>query len=90
VKEQGDTLLRKLADTDTRHSDAERGIRNDLAALNSSLGDDIERRSREMADMLDRRFRELNNNKTDRAALAAMLTEVAMRLQGDFHLPSGE
>jgi rRNA maturation endonuclease Nob1 len=90
VKEQGDSLLRKLSDGDTRHSDAERAIRGELAAKSSELADEIERRAQELASLVDRRFRELGVAKTDRAALSSLFTEVAMRLKGDFDLPSGE
>ncbi|MBM3740225.1 MAG: hypothetical protein FJW39_31110 [Acidobacteria bacterium] len=90
LRDQGESLTRKLNDTDTRHTDAERGIRNDMSVQNAQAGDELERRAQDLAASLDRRFRELNHSKTDRAALAAMLTEVAMRLKGDFELPSGE
>ncbi len=88
VKEQGETFARKLGDSDGRHSDAERVIRNDLAAKSSEISDDIQRRTQDLAALLDKRFRELGTAKTDRAALASLFTEVALRLQGDFDLPA--
>ncbi len=87
VKDSADTLLRKLAEGDTRHSDAQRSIRNDMAAQASLVSDDIQRQARELSASLENRFRELNSAKTDRVALAGMLSEVALRLRGDFDLP---
>ncbi len=88
LKSQGESLLRKIGDSDTRHADAERAIRNDAATQTAQLRDEIQKRTQDLAASLDRRFRELNSSKTDRAALASMLSEVALRLQGDFELPS--
>ena len=39
---------------------------------------------------LAKAVQELRSDKTDRSALAALLTEVAMRLNDEFKLPSGE
>lgn len=90
VKDNSETLLRKLGDSDTRHSDNERAIRNDLAAQSSQLSEEIHRQAQELTATLERRFRELNAGKTDRIALAGMLNEVALRLRGEFDLPDSE
>jgi len=36
---------------------------------------------------LEQRFNELRSGKTDRSALAALFNEVALKLNGEFHLP---
>jgi len=45
------------------------------------------RRHNEIAATLDRRFQELRKDKTDRAALATLLQEVALRLNDEFQVP---
>ena len=90
LKETSDTLTRKLGESDSRHSDAQRSIRNDLAAQAAQSSEDLHRATQDLAATVDRRFRELNNGKTDRVALAGMLNEIALRLRGEFDLPGVE
>jgi hypothetical protein len=40
--------------------------------------------------LLDKRVRELTDSKTDRAALATLFTEVALRLSDQFRIPGSE
>ena len=40
--------------------------------------------------MIEQTSQELHENKTDRAALAALFTEVALRLNSELHLSSNE
>ena len=54
------------------------------------MGEDIRAKTEELTALLDRRVRELRNEKTDRAALAGLLTEVAMRLTDEFKVPGAE
>ena len=43
-----------------------------------------------MVAALGREAQQLRTDKADRANLAALLTEMALRLTGDFDLPDGE
>jgi hypothetical protein len=56
----------------------------------NKLSDEIRVKNEELASLLDRRVQELRNDKTDRTALANLLTEVAMRLTDEFHVPGAE
>jgi hypothetical protein len=40
--------------------------------------------------MLDKRVNELRDGKTDRAALATLFSEVALRLSDQFQIPGAE
>jgi hypothetical protein len=40
--------------------------------------------------LLERRFHELRQGKTDRAALASLFSEVALRLNDQFQIPGAE
>ena len=49
-----------------------------------ALTEEIRSRIRETATALTREIKELRSDKTDRAALAGVFTEAAMRLSNDF------
>jgi len=90
LKEASDTLSRRLRDLDDRESASERTMRNDLLDQARNLGDEIRARHEEMASILDKRVHELRDGKTDRAALASLFSEVALRLSDQFQIPGSE
>lgn len=66
---------------------SQRELRQQLLEQQRALGDEIRDKSIEAAQALKREADDLRHQKTDRAALAALLTEMAMRLNDDFDLP---
>jgi hypothetical protein len=54
------------------------------------LSDDLKRQADQILERLARESQRLQSDKTDRASLAALLTEMAMRLTDDFRLPAAE
>ena len=90
LKDLGDNLTRRLRDLDDRETDSERKLRNDLLQQARDLTDEIRARHEEMASLLDKRVAELRDGKTDRAALASMFNEVALRLSDQFQIPGSE
>ena len=44
----------------------------------------------EIASLLEKRVHELREGKTDRAALATLFTEVALRLSDQFRIPGSD
>jgi hypothetical protein len=90
LKELGDSLSRRLRDLDDRSSSVERDLRSQLMQQARDLGDEMVRSHDEMATLLDKRVRELTDSKTDRAALATLFTEVALRLSDQFRIPGSE
>jgi phage host-nuclease inhibitor protein Gam len=90
LKELGDTLSRRIRDLDDRGSTIERDLRNDLLQQAREITEEIRARHDEMATLVEKRFHELRDGKTDRAALATMFTEVAMRLSDQFQIPGSE
>ena len=61
----------------------QRDLRQQLLDAQQKLSDEIQRQSQENLARLTREASELRSDKVDRAALAAMLTEIAMRLTND-------
>ena len=77
----------KLAQFDTQTTQAQRDLREQILDQSKTLSEEIRQKNDEVATILDRRLKELNHEKTDRASLSALFTEVALRLNNDFKIP---
>lgn len=78
--QQFDQKTSQLDDLITR---SQRDLRQQLHAHHQELGDDIRQRVEDVLARLAREAHELHDQKADRSALAALLTEMAMRLNGE-------
>jgi hypothetical protein len=90
LKNTSTSVAKRFADAEGENSQAHRELRTELLEQSKNLSDEIRAKNEELASILDRRVRELRNDKTDRAALASLLTEVAMRLNDEFKIPGAE
>ena len=81
-------LEAKLGQLDNQTSNAQRDLREQLLDQSKTLNEEIRRRYEDVASILQREVSELSHQKTDRAALSSLFTELAMRLNQDFNLPS--
>jgi phage host-nuclease inhibitor protein Gam len=90
LKDLSESLGRRIRDLDDRETNSERGMRNDLLQQARDLTEEIRARHEEIAAMLEKRVNELRDGKTDRAALATLFTEVALRLSDQFQIPGAE
>ena len=90
LKEITDTLQQKLRDLEDRSSEGERGLRDQILQQSKDLLSEMRVRQNEMTALLDRRSEELSSTKTDRAMLAALFTEAALRLNDEFRIPGTE
>ena len=83
----GDVLVKRIGELHDQTSAAQRDLRGAILEQSKDLREEMERRHLEMSATLERRFQELRKDKTDRAALAALFNEVALRLNDEFHVP---
>jgi CHASE3 domain sensor protein len=90
VKELGESLSRRIRDLDDRSSNVERDLRNQIMQQGRDLSDEIRRTHDEISSLLEKRCRDLGDAKTDRAALATLFTEVALRLSDQFQIPGSD
>ncbi len=90
LKDLTDALSRRLRDLDDRATTTERDLRSDLLQQARDLTEEIRARHEELSTILDRRVHELRDGKTDRATLASLFTEVALRLSDQFQIPGSE
>lgn len=87
MKETSDALQKKLRELGDLGEESARGLREDLLKQSNDLLDEMRARQTELTSVFDRRVRELSQAKTDRAALAAMFSEIALRLKDEFEIP---
>lgn len=90
LKELNEALSRRIRDLDDRETNVERNLRSDMLQQARDLTEEIRARYDEMASLLEKRVSELRDGKTDRAALATLFTEVALRLSDQFQIPGDE
>ena len=83
-------LQQTASQLDEQLATNQRDLRQQLLEQQRQLSDEIRDRSIEGAQALKREADDLRFQKTDRAALAALLTEVAMRLNDDYDLGGAE
>jgi hypothetical protein len=83
-------IARRISDFETQEAQSKREIRSDILRQSKDLNDAIVHKATELAGLMDRRFQELHHSKTDRAGLAEMFSEVALRLKDQFKVPGTE
>lgn len=81
---------RRTSELDESVSKSNREFRQQLLDQSKALGDEIRQKHDELQAALEREAGTLRDDKTDRAALAAMFTELALRLRNEFKLPGVE
>ena len=82
------TIENRLSQFDNQTTAAHRDLREQILDQSKALSDEMRRRHEDMASMLQREVADLTHQKTDRTALSSLFTEIAMRLNQDFSLPS--
>ena len=90
LKELSDSLGRRIRDLDDRGTGVERDLRAELLQQARDLNEEMRARQDELSALLEKRVQELRDGKTDRAALASMFNEVALRLSDHFQIPGTE
>ena len=83
LRETARQFDQKVAHLDDLVARSQRELRQQLHAQHQELGDDIRQRVEDVLVRLAQEAQELRSDKTDRKALAALLTEMAMRLTGE-------
>ena len=88
LKEAAQGFERRTSQLDDLIAKSQRDLRQQLHDQRQQLGDDIRQRADEVLAKLAREAQELKADKADRSALAALLTEMAMRLNDDLRITS--
>jgi len=89
IRKLSKELSRKISHLDDSVAAQNRELREQLLSQSKSLSTDINATRDQLSEALTQATGELQHSKTDRAALAEMLSEVALRLKDEFSLPAG-
>jgi len=84
------TLEKKTSALDEQLIASQRELREQILDQSKSISDEIREKQEAMTARLERATAELRDEKTDRAALASLFMEVAMRLNNEFKIPDAE
>jgi hypothetical protein len=84
------SLERRAAALDDQLVRSQRDLRQQMLDQHQRLSEEIRSKVDEVLAALAREAQELRADKTDRATLASLLTEMALRLTNDFHIPGAE
>ena len=90
LRNTAESLTNAIRETQDGASEADRELRSHVLEQSKALMDEIRANQESVLAVLERRFQELRNSKTDRAALAELFTEVALRLNREFRVPDTE
>lgn len=77
------SLEKKLVQFDEKTTTSQRELREQILNQSKSLQDDIRQKYEEILALLEREAQELRRDKTDRSKLAALFTELAIRLNAE-------
>jgi len=83
-------IFKKIGEMETQDAHEKREIRNDLLQQSKELNEAIRGKGEELRDLLERRAQELQHSKTDRAALAGLFNELALRLTDQFKIAGAD
>jgi DNA anti-recombination protein RmuC len=84
------TLERRDSQIDEQQAKGQRELRQQILEQHQRLSDDIRQKVDEVLASLARETGELRADKADRTAIAALLTEMALRLTNELRLPGAE
>ncbi len=90
IGETAQTVERKTTQLDDQIARGLREARQQLHEQEQRLIDELRAQADEIISRLTRESQELRSDKADRAGLAALFTEMAMRLNDQFRLPTPE
>jgi DNA anti-recombination protein RmuC len=90
IKDTARTFEKRTAQMDEQSTKSQRELRQQILDQSKNLNDEIRQKYEELTAALQREAADLRTDKTDRSALAALFTEVAMRLNNDFKIPGAE
>jgi NTP pyrophosphatase (non-canonical NTP hydrolase) len=87
ARESAMAFEKKTGQLDDQIGRVQRELRQQILELQQRMSDDLREKVDEVLAQLTREANELRSDKTDRATLAALLTEMAMRLNNELTIP---
>lgn len=87
AREAAKAFEKKTGQLDDQIGKVQREARQQILELHQRMSDDLRQRIDEVLARLTQEAAELRSDKTDRATLASLLTEMAMRLTNELSIP---
>lgn len=87
ARESAKAFEKKAGQLDDQISRAQRELRQQLLEVQQGLSDDLRQKIDDVIARLTQESADLRDEKTDRRTLAALLTEMAMRLNNELSIP---
>ena len=87
LRDAGKASEKRFSQIEDQIGRVQRELRQQILDMHQKINDDIQRQVEEVLARLTRASNELRADKLDRAMLATLLTEVAMRLNNELSLP---
>lgn len=84
LKDITKSLEKKIGQLDEQSNQRQRELRQQILEQSKNLDDEMRQKYESILAVIEREVQELRSDKTDRSTLAALLTQVAMRLNNDF------
>lgn len=88
LQNASNVLEKKLAQFDEQTDHAQRELRQQILDQSTQLSNEIRQKHDELIARIEREVAGLDHGKTDRSSLAGLFTEVALRLNNEFKIPS--
>lgn len=90
LKDTTKSLEKRIGQLDEQSNQKQRELRQQILEQSKSLDDDMRQKYESILAVIEREVQELRSDKTDRSTLAALLTQVAMRLNNEFDVPNNQ
>jgi DNA anti-recombination protein RmuC len=90
LRDTSKAFEKKTGQLDDHLARAQRELRQQILELHQRLTDEFQQKVDDVLTRLGHEYRELRADKADRAVLAALLTEMAMRLTDELSIPGVE
>ena len=84
----GKQIQERIAQLDDQANQGQRELRQQVLDQHKNLSQEIQQKNADLSSMLEKAVEELRDEKLDRASLAEMFMESALRLNNDFKLPT--
>lgn len=90
INESIRSVERKNTQLDDKTAESQRDLRRQIFDHSNNLSEQIRRQHESLARLVEQRFEELRDSKTDRATLSGFLAELATRLNYEATVPKTE
>ncbi len=90
LRDTAKAMEKQVGELEKRSAQQDKGVREELLTQSKAFTDALRSQADQLQSLLAREVQDLRADKLDRGALAALLSEVALRLTDQFELPATE